>query len=136
MIKLNLQFFGGRGGSGGKRTSSSNESNTNTDTLKIKGGPTVWNRIKFTKDLGGTWGATFGTLTTAQGERIREAVQLRIVPGRENGKNYYTTRFIVMGGGRDWQYSDERYPTLKAAQEAVKSDARSYIDEELRKNRR
>lgn len=120
MITLNLQYFGGRGSAAGKRTNSREPGTVTVNSKDI-------DKATFKKDLGGTWGASAGTVTDYDGTEEKNGVEMRIVSNREDGRTFYTTRFIVKGQGRDWQYSDTEYYSLNSAKNGVKSDVKSYL---------
>lgn len=143
MLIMNLQLFGGRGSAGGSNISrkirearelqARNESSRQKQIVRI-GSKSDINNATFKKDVSGSYRATVGTME--YDGNTTPAVEMRIMPGRDEGKSFYRTRFIVHGNNRDWQYDDTKYSSLNAAKSAVKEDVKDYIETEIMKRRR
>lgn len=130
-MRMNLQFFGGRG-SGGTNAKANAVATAARETANI-GSEANIDKASFSKSLSGVYIASVGSMKRNYTNESSPAAQMAIVPHRENGKTFYTTRYIVYGGNRDWQDSSTQYSSLNAAKKGVKNSLKDYINEEIRR---
>ena len=129
--------MGGRGSSGGNNPGSG-KATTESKAVKQKLAVTESeiSKVTFKQDKSANrYVASTGTVTYPDGETSNKAVEMVVMRGRDKGKDYYTTRFIVKHVGADWQYNTTKYSSLNAAKAGVKTDVKEYL-EDLKKERR
>ena len=125
--------MGGRGSTGGNSPSSGKA--TARQTLSVTNDGIDKATFKADK-LTNRYVASTGTVTYPDGEKSNKAVEMVVMRGRDEGKTFYTTRFIVKHTGADWQYVDRQYSSLNAAKAGVKDDVKEYLSDLQRERRR